>query len=297
MSCNKKGKSPTFTDTELEKILACDLLTLRDRVFFEILIATGCGILEACKIRWMDVSCDEIRFVRYGKKNKSVINAPVNEKLSKLILEYREYLQTTRNKPKDYRFVFSGKRIGSHLCPSTVHKIFNNVTDYLGMQGFSLYSFKRTSVRKILEMSRFNIHSTLKQTNFASIESLENHIGYRANPVKALVYFVKYDEFYKIGVTTRLKTRLSTIQTSLPKPLALTYKTEYLYYELAYAIENELHKFFCQKHAMGEWFELDDLDLVEAINICKSMIRFYQKSISGSCVKKYKKTIQLSLFD
>jgi hypothetical protein len=66
----------------------------------------------------------------------------------------------------------------------------------------------------------------------------------------------------KIGITKDLKSRLSTMQTG-------NYKTYYIAFavltESPLELERELHEMFGAQRLRGEWFDIDQQDLINAI--------------------------------
>jgi hypothetical protein len=65
------------------------------------------------------------------------------------------------------------------------------------------------------------------------------------------VYFIGHDEAVKIGYTNNLRSRMSSIQTGNPKPLA---RLAVITCVNAVEVERRLHKTFEQWRLEGEWF-------------------------------------------
>ena len=76
------------------------------------------------------------------------------------------------------------------------------------------------------------------------------------------IYLIKCNEFYKIGRTANLDKRFEIFQIGCPYPLLI-----YFAGKVPNAIESEeyLHYIFEKKRVRGEWFKLDDSDLLKAI--------------------------------
>lgn len=73
------------------------------------------------------------------------------------------------------------------------------------------------------------------------------------------LYIIKAGDFYKIGVTSSLESRLKTIQTGNPNKVELI-KSFYIYnYN---EMERILHNRFDKLRQVGEWFDLSQSDLV-----------------------------------
>ncbi len=69
--------------------------------------------------------------------------------------------------------------------------------------------------------------------------------------------------FYKIGITSNLKNRLTTLQTSSPVPLEVFFKYRTFHAE---AIEEKLHDHFKNHNTSGEWFILDEHNMRDFLN-------------------------------
>lgn len=68
--------------------------------------------------------------------------------------------------------------------------------------------------------------------------------------------------FVKIGVTTRLTSRLSAIRTGCPYPCAVAHT-----WPGAYQLESELHERFAAQRREGEWFEFEGATIQEVVSI------------------------------
>jgi hypothetical protein len=82
--------------------------------------------------------------------------------------------------------------------------------------------------------------------------------GFCPRDGKDFVYVVRAARFYKIGFTTNLKKRLSSLGTSQPFKLTLVVA---IMSETAELLEKQLHRKFAKKRVNGEWFRLNDQDL------------------------------------
>lgn len=72
------------------------------------------------------------------------------------------------------------------------------------------------------------------------------------------IYFIfSHDEKYmKIGITNRMKVRLSSIQNGCPLPLKMGGYIEVETKAIAKARETEFHQKFSESNARGEWFSI-----------------------------------------
>lgn len=78
------------------------------------------------------------------------------------------------------------------------------------------------------------------------------------------VYLMKdnHTEFYKIGISNDPKYREKTLLSQKPS-IELIYKREFVDRELSLVMEKTLHNYFHHKRVRGEWFDLDEEDLIK----------------------------------
>ena len=75
---------------------------------------------------------------------------------------------------------------------------------------------------------------------------------------------------YKIGVTRNLaQKRLKQLQTGNSSKLHIVYS---VYSEYPFRLESMLHKTFDSKRSEGEWFNLDQNDVINFKDICNKKI-------------------------
>lgn len=83
--------------------------------------------------------------------------------------------------------------------------------------------------------------------------------------------------FYKIGITKNIKSRLSTINTGNPNKVKLYKQWKHKYYK---EIEKNIHKKFNRQKIKGkEWFTLNKNDLLWIINIIEDEISNFDEKI------------------
>lgn len=91
-------------------------------------------------------------------------------------------------------------------------------------------------------------------------------LSHRAPESKpGVVYLLRYGNHCKIGMTTDLRTRIQTINTSLTSKVELLHTIETNNH---IDLERELHERFAAKRCNGEWFLLDEQDIeqIKTIN-------------------------------
>lgn len=84
------------------------------------------------------------------------------------------------------------------------------------------------------------------------------------------VYLIRCSEnnFYKIGISKNVETRLKQIQTTSPDKVFIVYKYKSIY---ASKIEKALHNFFKSYHKNNEWFELSLAEELKFLDMCNSI--------------------------
>jgi hypothetical protein len=79
------------------------------------------------------------------------------------------------------------------------------------------------------------------------------------------IYMVEVNNFYKIGVTQDIRSRLGALQNASPIDVQFLYLFKFDY---AYKIERILHNHFKRQRRRGEWFEFTPTDICDFMNIC-----------------------------
>jgi hypothetical protein len=75
------------------------------------------------------------------------------------------------------------------------------------------------------------------------------------------VYLLESDGYYKIGVTSDLKERVSSLQTGNPHPIVIRDVIQTETMQIAYAIEKRFHLILSDSRVSGEWFKINDEEL------------------------------------
>ncbi len=143
MKIKGQGQAKVLTEGELGDLFSVGLITPRDRLLFGICLYTGCRIGEACSLRWRDIVEGAITFRIENTKTRSSRTVAMSLALLGLLGEYRQVEERERFGSV---YLFRGKRVGSHLCPSMAHKILKGATERIGVMGVSTHSFRRTAL-------------------------------------------------------------------------------------------------------------------------------------------------------
>ncbi len=83
------------------------------------------------------------------------------------------------------------------------------------------------------------------------------------------LYIIENNGLYKIGYSSNWKKRYQNYKTHLGS-VNLIYLTKQ---DNCFDLENYLHSLFSDKRTYGEWFDLNDDKLFEAISYCSSLIK------------------------
>lgn len=82
-------------------------------------------------------------------------------------------------------------------------------------------------------------------------------VAFDAPEVSHCVYFIRCQEFVKIGRATRLRSRLSSLATSCPFPIVLLALIHVESVGAASVLEAQLHERFTAVHHRNEWFRYE----------------------------------------
>ena len=77
-----------------------------------------------------------------------------------------------------------------------------------------------------------------------------------------MIYLIKCDEYYKIGISSLPEERVKNIQTSNPHRVELIYKKDVISNR---GFEKLLHKKYSSKRIRNEWFKLSLEDIKKII--------------------------------
>lgn len=121
---------------------------------------------------------------------------------------------------------------------------------------------KREMKEKLLSLSdRFTYEELLE-----TIESLISGIKY--------IYILRLGnlQYYKIGVSSDIDTRVKQLQAGSPEELIRIYSKEFA---TPYKLETYLHKKYKDYNTHGEWFKFKTSEVDEVINYIESIKGFF----------------------
>ena len=114
----------------------------------------------------------------------------------------------------------------------------------------------------------FNFIQELLKDDAIRLKATKQISEIQLSKKESYLYIIRNNDFYKIGYTSDWKQRLRKYKTHLGD-VNLIYLTKQLD---CFDLETELHILFKDKRNTGEWFSLDQNDLLNAIKFCSSKI-------------------------
>jgi integrase/recombinase XerD len=188
MKINRQGQAKVLTEQELHNLFTLGLLTPRDRLLFGICLYTSCRIGEACSLRWRDIVEDTITFRIENTKTRASRSVAMSSALQGLLTDYRLEQEQERF---GSLFVFRGKRVGSHLCPSMAHKILKGATERIGVLGVSTHSFRRTALTMMCRKG-VNLRVIQKISGYKSLNVLAHYLEVSEQEKEAALALIEF---------------------------------------------------------------------------------------------------------
>ncbi len=113
--------------------------------------------------------------------------------------------------------------------------------------------------------------ATLKQKKNVEYRIVEGNAGFKPTSRGMGLYLLQSDTYYKIGYTTNLENRLSTLQSGNPH----TNIKVVLWIQTPEAKKWEfiLHEMFADKRVFREWFNLADDDVRKIMKFIEKLWR------------------------
>lgn len=146
------------------------------------------------------------------------------------------FIETLKNNRKfNPEYLYDEKDIEHNI------KWANERLAHLEYKKTSKYQYEQSVKRK----------AEILEAKAKTIKNRENKVGF--------IYLIYDGEAIKIGQTKYLSQRLSSISVEIKKDISLLHHAQVIGYELR---EKELHKMFEAKNVKGEWFNLDDDDIL-----------------------------------
>lgn len=139
MPKNKRnGQAEIWTEDQFQAVMA--ELSPTMRVVFLICYYTGCRISESLQLKAEDFIGDRVVFRRATTKTKQTRDVRVHPDLAKMLEQ--------ADLPKS-GFLFPGRGKRGHLTRQAADKALREACEYVGLQGFSTHSNRRTAATRL----------------------------------------------------------------------------------------------------------------------------------------------------
>ena len=131
--CDRNGKAEVWTDDQFDQVIA--ELNPNMRAIFSICYYTGCRISEARQLQADSLVGNIIVFKKTTTKTKHTRAVPIHSKLKAILDE--------ANLPTE-GYLFPGRNKDRPITRQACDKALRQVCSYLGFDGFSTHSNRRT---------------------------------------------------------------------------------------------------------------------------------------------------------
>lgn len=163
MKNNRNGQAQVLTEPQLEELFS--VLSPKHKLLCAICYYTSCRISEALQLQRSDIISDRIVFRARTTKTKKTREVKIPRKLARILAEsslpQRGYLFPSSN--------------GKHLTRQSFDKALRKACDYIGLQGVSTHSFRRTGITRLHDAG-VPLRTIQKRTGHASLTNLAFYI-------------------------------------------------------------------------------------------------------------------------
>lgn len=171
MKNNRHGQAGVLSDEQLEELL--EQCNEQYRLLFAITYYTSARISEVLKLEASDIKGNTITFRKNNTKTKTTRQVKISSKLQQII--------DKSDIPKK-GFVFANQQGNNHISRQAVDKYLRKVCDYLGFEGISTHSFRRTGITKMFKSG-------------VPLKTIGQHSGHK--DLDNLVKYIEVDESEK----------------------------------------------------------------------------------------------------
>ena len=162
--CDRNGKSELWTDAQLEQVAA--ELNPNMRAIFSICYYTGCRVSESRQLRAESLVGDTIVFKKVTTKTKRTRAVPMHSKLKVILAESN--LPTTG-------YLFPGRKTDRPVSRQACDKALRKACDYLGFEGFSTHSNRRTWATR-LDRAGVRMKAIKELGGWSSMAALQRYL-------------------------------------------------------------------------------------------------------------------------
>lgn len=173
MKNNRNGQAETLSEQQLEQLF--EVLQPNHRLLFGICYYTSCRISEALKLQRSDIIGDRIVFRASTTKTKQTRDVKIPQKLAALL---------AGSEMPGQGFIFPGK-YGGHLTRQAADLALRKACDYIGLQGVSTHSFRRTAVTRLYHAG-VDLKTLQKRTGHVNLSNLALYVDVPQSAVDAV---------------------------------------------------------------------------------------------------------------
>ena len=175
MKNNRHGQAAVLSDDQLDQLLAeCND---QYRLLFAITYYSSARISEVLKLVVSDIKGDTITFRKGNTKTKTTRQIKISSKLKTIINNYRL--------PKK-GYIFLNQKGNNHISRQAVDKYLRRMCDYLGFEGISTHSFRRTSITKMFN-SGIALKTIGKHSGHKDLDNLVRYIEIDDSEIDAAI--------------------------------------------------------------------------------------------------------------
>jgi integrase/recombinase XerD len=164
MKHNRNGQAEILKEDQLEELL--NTFVPKHKLLFAICYYTSCRISEALKLERSDFISDRIIFRAATTKTKRTREVKIPQKLAQIIEE-------VGLPAKGY--LFPSPSGNGHMTRQAADKALRHAADYIGLQGVSTHSFRRTGITKLHDAG-IPLRTLQQRTGHASLANLALYV-------------------------------------------------------------------------------------------------------------------------
>lgn len=163
MKNNRNGQAETLSEDQLAELFS--VLPPNHKLLFAICYFTSCRVSEALQLHWSDLIGDRIVFRAATTKTKRTRDVKIAQKLAAVLAE----LNLTQK-----GYLFPGKN-GGHLSRQAADLALRKACDYIGLQGISTHSFRRSAVTRLYHAG-VDLKTLQKRTGHVNLANLALYV-------------------------------------------------------------------------------------------------------------------------
>jgi len=175
MKNNRHGQAAVLSDSQLEELL--NECNEQYKLLFAITYYSSARISEVLKLEVSDIKGSTITFRKANTKTKTTRQLIIADKLQEII--------DHSNIPKK-GYLFLNQKQTNHISRQAVDKYLRKVCDYLGFEGISTHSFRRTSITKMFK-NKFALKTIGQISGHKDLDNLVKYIEIEESEIEQAV--------------------------------------------------------------------------------------------------------------